>query len=191
MLALSALIAGCNQSRGPAFELTDVTGAGFGRELTLTDHTGKTRTLADFKGKAVAIFFGYTHCPDVCPVTLSEMAAVANDLGKDADRLQVLFVTVDPERDTPKVLKDYLSSFDPRIVGVTGDEASIARVVERARPDVESMEGAAFMYACLSAGVPFAEVRAHLPADTPVVPPEERSVQLRARREGALLRRIW
>ena len=130
MLALSALIAGCNQSRGPAFELTDVTGAGFGRELTLTDHTGKTRTLADFKGKAVAIFFGYTHCPDVCPVTLSEMAAVANDLGKDADRLQVLFVTVDPERDTREVLSKYVPAFNPAFLGLYGDADATARTAK-------------------------------------------------------------
>ena len=127
MLALSALIAGCNQSRGPAFELTDVTGAGFGRELTLTDHTGKTRTLADFKGKAVAIFFGYTHCPDVCPVTLSEMAAVANDLGKDADRLQVLFVTVDPERDTAALLAQYVPAFNPSFLGLRAEGDALTR----------------------------------------------------------------
>src|SRR5215218_7774424 len=101
LLVLAIIAAGCNApTRGPAFELTDITGAEFGRDFRLMDHTGKPRTLADFKGKIVVVFFGYTHCPDVCPVTLGELAMVAKELGKDAERMQVLFVTVDPARDT-------------------------------------------------------------------------------------------
>ena len=110
--------------------LTDVTGASLGRELSLLDHNGTARTLADFRGKVVVVFFGFVHCPDVCPMTLSELAAVARELGKDADRMQVLFVTVDPERDTPEVLRQYVPSFDPRFLGLHGDAEAIARAAK-------------------------------------------------------------
>ncbi|MBX9810142.1 MAG: SCO family protein [Burkholderiales bacterium] len=122
------VLAGCNQS-GPApkFKLTDVTGASFGKELALTDHNGKPRTLADFRGKVVVIFFGFTHCPDACPTTLAELAMVAKELGRDADRMQVLFVTVDPERDTPEVLRQYVPSFNPSFLGLYGDAEATAR----------------------------------------------------------------
>jgi protein SCO1 len=131
LLALAAVAAGCNApSRGPAFELTDISGAEFGRDIRLTDHTGKPRTLADFKGKVVAVFFGYTHCPDVCPVTMSEFATVATELGKDAERLQVLFITVDPERDTPEVLAKYVPAFNPAFLGLYGDAEATARTAK-------------------------------------------------------------
>jgi protein SCO1/2 len=118
-LVLLALLSGCD--RGPQqFQLTDVTGASFGRSLDLTDHTGQRRTLADFKGKVVAVFFGFTHCPDVCPTALAELASVARELGPDAGRLQVLFITVDPERDTPQVLAKYVPAFDPTFLGLYG-----------------------------------------------------------------------
>jgi protein SCO1/2 len=121
----AALLAGCGAApEAPKFKLTDVTGVGFGRELNLTDHDGKPRTLADFRGKVVTVFFGFTHCPDACPTTLAEMALVAKELGPDADKLQVLFVTVDPERDTPQVLKQYVPSFNPAFLGLYGDAAA-------------------------------------------------------------------
>ena len=101
LLPLILLLAACGQPAGPKFQLTDVTGAPFGKALALTDHAGKPRTLEDFKGKVVVIFFGYTQCPDVCPTTLAEMAKVVKELGANGERVQVLFVTVDPERDTP------------------------------------------------------------------------------------------
>ena len=102
--ALLVLLTGCDALTGRSpFQLTDITGAEFGRSLQLTDHTGKARTLDDYRGKLVAVFFGYTHCPDVCPTTLGEFALIMKELGKDAERLQVLFVTVDPERDTPEI----------------------------------------------------------------------------------------
>src|SRR5882757_5902938 len=91
LLLLAVFLAACDSSpRAPAFELTDITGADFGRDVRLTDHNGKPRTLADFKGRVVVVFFGYTHCPDVCPVTLGELAMVARELGKDVERMQVL-----------------------------------------------------------------------------------------------------
>lgn len=128
VLLVTAVLAGCDKS-GPAgkFKLVDITGANFGRELALTGHDGKPRTLADFRGKVVVIFFGFTHCPDVCPTTLAELALVAKELGKDADRMQVLFVTVDPERDTPEVLRQYAPSFNPSFLGLYGDAEATAR----------------------------------------------------------------
>src|SRR5450756_129189 len=131
LLLLAALIAGCDSfPKPPSFQLTDLTGAEFGRDFQLTDHNGKPRTLADFKGKVVAIFFGYTHCPDVCPITLGELAIVANELGKDAGRMQVLFITADPERDTPAVLSKYVPAFHPDFLGLYGDADATARTAK-------------------------------------------------------------
>jgi protein SCO1/2 len=97
-----------------------------GGAFQLVDHNGKSITDRDLKGHPTLIFFGFTHCPDICPTTLFEVSEIMRELGKDADRVKALFVTVDPERDTPEKLKDYLSSFDPHLTGVTGDMASIA-----------------------------------------------------------------
>ena len=131
LLLLAVVGAGCNSSsRGPAFELTDISGADFGRDVRLTDHTGKPRTLADFKGKVVVVFFGYTHCPDVCPVTLAELAAVAKELGQDAERMQVLFITVDPQRDTLAVLAKYVPAFNPTFLGLNGDAEATLRTAK-------------------------------------------------------------
>ena len=131
LLVIAIIAGGCGQpDTRPQFELTDVTGANLGRELNLLDHNRRPRTLADFRGKVVVIFFGFAQCPDVCPTTLSELAAVARELGKDADRMQVLFVTVDPERDTPEVLRQYVPSFDPRFLGLYGDAEATARAAK-------------------------------------------------------------
>jgi protein SCO1/2 len=119
-------LAGCGGSR-PSFKSTDVTGADYGKDFALTDHTGKARTLADFRGKAVVMFFGYTRCPDVCPTTLADLSQVMKALGPDADRVQVLFVTVDPERDTREVLGKYVGAFDPRFLGLSGDAGATQR----------------------------------------------------------------
>lgn len=124
------LLGACSGGDSPRFKLTDVTGASFGKALELTDHNGQRRTLADFKGKVVTLFFGFTHCPDVCPTTLVEMASVMKDLGADAARLQVLFVTVDPERDTADVLKRYVPAFHPSFLGLTGSAEDIARTAK-------------------------------------------------------------
>ena len=130
-MALSALLAGCGGGvEAPKFKFTDVTGAGFGKALNLTDHNGIPRTLAHFRGKVVTVFFGFTHCPDACPTTLAEMAQVAKALGHDADKLQVLFVTVDPERDTPQVLRQYVPSFNPAFLGLYGDAEATARAAK-------------------------------------------------------------
>jgi len=111
----------------------DITGAGFGKELSLKDHNGKPRTLADFRGKVVAVFFGYTHCPDACPTTLAEFSQVIRELGTDAEKVQVLFVTVDPERDTPEVLQQYVPAFHPSFLGLVGDAEATARTAKEFR----------------------------------------------------------
>jgi protein SCO1/2 len=123
---LAASLAGCTGSE-PKFRAADITGAGYGNALSLNDQYGRPRTLADFRGKVVVLFFGYTHCPDVCPTTLAELSAVMKTLAADADRVQVLFVTVDPERDTPGVLSRYVTAFDPRFLGLYGDAAATRR----------------------------------------------------------------
>jgi protein SCO1/2 len=106
-------------------------GSAVGGPFTLTDQNGQPITDADLKGKPFLVFFGYTHCPDVCPTTLFEVSEVMRALGKDADRTKALFITVDPDRDNPAVLKDYLSSFDPHLIGATGDQKAL-EAVERA-----------------------------------------------------------
>ena len=129
LLMAAALMAACG-NQPPQFQLTDVTGAEFGRDFQLTDHHGKSRTLADFRGKVVAIFFGFVHCPEVCPTALGELASVANELGKDAGRMQVLLITVDPERDTPAVLSQYVSAFHPGFLGLYGDADATLRTAK-------------------------------------------------------------
>ncbi|WP_020202640.1 MULTISPECIES: SCO family protein [Cupriavidus] len=132
LLALcSLLLAACGQQRA-SFKNVDITGGSeFGKDFSLTDHTGKVRTLADFKGKAVVMFFGYTHCPDVCPTTMAELKAVMEQLGPDADKVQVLFVTVDPERDTQELLAQYVPAFDPRFLGMrAADDAALQKVAK-------------------------------------------------------------
>ncbi len=99
---------------------TDITGADFAKPLALTDHNGKARTMRDFKGKVVALFFGYTHCPDVCPTTMSDLKQAMKLLGDKADQVQVIFVTVDPQRDTQAVLAQFVPSFNPRFIGLWG-----------------------------------------------------------------------
>jgi protein SCO1 len=130
-LVLAALLAGCNG--GPKFNSVDITGAPYGKALELTDQQGKLRHLEDFRGKAVVIFFGFTRCPDVCPTTLAELAAAVKSLGADADRVQVLFVTVDPERDTRQAVAEYVAAFDPRFIALRGDEAATQKVAKEFR----------------------------------------------------------
>jgi protein SCO1 len=140
-IVLAALmLAGCSAS-GPSFKNADITGANYGRSFTLTDHTGRTRTLEDFRGKVVVMFFGYTYCPDVCPTTLAELKAVKEQLGEDGKSLQVLFVTVDPERDTPKVLANYVPAFDPSFLGLYGDAAATATVAKEFKVFYQKVPG--------------------------------------------------
>lgn len=139
---LSYGMSGCSpQNTAIKFNATDITGSDFGKDFQLTDHNGKLRTLADFKGKAVAIFFGYTHCPDVCPTTMSDMAQALNLLGKDASRVQVLFVTVDPARDTQALLAKYVPAFNPSFLGLYGDDAATAKVAKDFRIFYQKHQG--------------------------------------------------
>jgi len=123
-LALVALLSACGDNT-PDFSGSDITGTALGQGWTLTDHAGTPRTLTDYAGKVVVVFFGFTQCPDVCPTSLAEMAQVVRELGSDADRVQVLFITVDSERDTPDILRQYVTAFDARFVGLTGTPEQI------------------------------------------------------------------
>jgi protein SCO1/2 len=114
---LTGVLAACSEQK-PSFSSIDITGADYGKNFALTDHNGQVRHLSDFAGKVVVVFFGYTQCPDVCPSTLVELAEVKKVLGKDGERLQALFVTVDPERDTPELLKAYMGNFDPSFLAL-------------------------------------------------------------------------
>jgi protein SCO1/2 len=131
LLLLAALaVAGCGGG-GPSFRATDISGTTeWGRDFALPDAQGQLRRLADFRGKAVVLFFGYTQCPDVCPTTLSAMAEVAKLLGSDAARLQVVFVTLDPERDTAPLIAEYMAQFRPDFVGLRGDKAATESVAK-------------------------------------------------------------
>ncbi len=110
-------LSACTEAK-PTFNAVDITGADYARNFSLADANGRLRTMADFKGKVVVLFFGYAQCPDVCPTTMTEMAQVKQQLGSDGDKLQVLFVTVDPERDTPDVMKAYMGAFDPSFIAL-------------------------------------------------------------------------
>ena len=129
-LMLACALTACNDGK-PSFKNTDITGADYAKGFALTDHTGKARTLADFNGKVVSIFFGFTHCPDVCPTTLAEMKGVLDKLGPDdAKRVQVLFVTIDPERDTPALLANYVPAFHPSFIGLAGSPEATAKMAK-------------------------------------------------------------
>jgi protein SCO1 len=124
------------------FNSIDITGADYANNFQLTDHKRQVRTLGDFKGKAVLLFFGFTHCPDVCPTTLTDAAKVIRDLGRDGERVQVLFVTLDPKRDTPEVLAQYVPAFNPSFLGLYGDEATTSKTAKDFRVFYEVRPGA-------------------------------------------------
>lgn len=165
---LAAALVAC-ESRAPAFNNTDITGADFARGFELTGHDGKPRALADFRGKVVTVFFGYTQCPDVCPTTLTEMAEVMRLLGDKADRVQVLFVTVDPERDTQALLAQYVPAFDPRFLGLYGDAQATEKVAKEfkvfyqkvpgSRPDAYTVDHSAGSFVFDASGRPRLFVR--------------------------------
>lgn len=131
LLILSGAPGCSDRQTNEKFLATDISGMDVGGDFTLTDHNGKSRTLSEFKGKAVVLFFGYTHCPDVCPTTLSEMTLALKQLGADAQRVQILFVTLDPERDTAAVLAQYVPSFNPAFLGLRGDTATTVEITRR------------------------------------------------------------
>jgi protein SCO1/2 len=141
-LVAAFALAGCGRSAdAPSFEASDVTGSTYGRDFALTDHNGKARTLADFRGKVVVLFFGYTQCPDVCPTTLAELAETMRRLGPDAARVQVVFATIDPERDTAELLAQYVPAFNPTFLGLRGDAEATARTAKEFRVFYQKQPG--------------------------------------------------
>ncbi|MFO1278724.1 MAG: SCO family protein [Burkholderiaceae bacterium] len=136
----SWLFGGCTESK-PQFRGVDITGADYARDLRLTDHNGQVRSLQDFKGKAVIVFFGYTQCPDVCPTALAELAEVKKLLGTDGDKLQGIFVTVDPARDTAEVLKAYMGNFDPSFLALIPTPEQLATVAKDFKVYYKRVEG--------------------------------------------------
>lgn len=140
LLAALLVLAACADQQA-SFRSTDVTGAEFGRDFELIGHDGEPRSLEDFRGQVTVVFFGFTHCPDVCPITLAELAAALDKLGEDAKRVQVLLITVDPERDTPDVLRGYVTAFHPSFVGLTGSAEQIASVAREFKVIYQRVDG--------------------------------------------------
>lgn len=130
LLSLGAGLAACS-NEAASFHATDVTGADIGKGWQLPDVDGNMRSAGDFKGKVTVVFFGFIQCPDVCPTALAELAQVRQKLGEDGDRLQVLFVTVDPERDTPEIIRQYLAQFDPSFIGLRGNAEQLADAAKK------------------------------------------------------------
>ncbi|MGE3348435.1 MAG: SCO family protein [Ramlibacter sp.] len=146
-IAASALLAGttglltaCSEQK-PQFHAIDITGADYAKDFPLTDHNGQPRGIADFKGKIVVVFFGYTQCPDVCPTSMAELAEVKRSLGPDADKLQGVFITVDPARDTPEVLKAYMANFDPTFLALRGTPEQLAAVAKDFKVYYKKVDG--------------------------------------------------
>jgi protein SCO1/2 len=135
-----ALVTGCFESK-PQFKGIDLSGADYAKDFQLTDHNGRSRSLKDFRGNLVVVFFGYTQCPDVCPTTMSELAEAKKLMGKDGDKVQGLFVTVDPERDTPEVLKGYMANFDPTFLALRGTPEQLAAVAKEFKVYYKKAEG--------------------------------------------------
>ena len=139
-LASAALLGACTESK-PQFKSVDLTGADYAKDFQLPDADGKVRTLKDFKGKAVVVFFGYTQCPDVCPTTMTEVAQAKKLLGADGDKVQGIFITVDPERDTAQVLKTYATNFDPTFVALRGTPEQVAATARDFKVFYKKVEG--------------------------------------------------
>jgi protein SCO1 len=139
-LAGGGFLVGCSP-KPPTFKSTDITGAAFAQDLKLTDHTGQARTMADFRGKAVVVFFGFTQCPDVCPTSMTTLAEVKRLMGDQGKQLQVLFITVDPERDTLPLLKEYMANFDPTFLALRPEPAELKAVADSFKIYYRKAEG--------------------------------------------------
>ena len=135
-------ISGCERAAPPHhFNAIDLTGARYAQGFNLPDFDGKPRTLADFKGKVAVVFFGYTQCPDACPTTMAELAGILKTLGPDAARIQVVFISVDPSRDSPALLKNYVTNFRPDFLALRGDEAQTRAIIKDFKLIVEKVPG--------------------------------------------------
>ena len=135
-----AFFTACSEKK-PSFHGVDITGAEYARDLQLTDPSGQLRSLKDFRGKVVVMFFGYTQCPDVCPTSLQELAEAKRLLGPEGERLQGVFVTIDPERDTPELLKAYMANFDPSFIALRGTPEQTAAVAKEFKIYYKKVEG--------------------------------------------------
>lgn len=141
VLALSAgWLTGCGE-RPPAFSGIDITGADYAQGFDLPDQNGQRRTLADFRGKVVVVFFGFTQCPDVCPTSLSELAEAKRLLGSDGERLQGIFISVDPERDTPEIMRAYMASFDPTFLALRATPEELPALAQAFKVYYKKVEG--------------------------------------------------
>ncbi|MFO1245558.1 MAG: SCO family protein [Ramlibacter sp.] len=136
----AAVLSACSEQK-MQFRAVDITGAEYARDFALTDHNGQPRSIKDFAGKVVVVFFGFTQCPDVCPTAMAELAEVRRTLGKDGERVQGLFITVDPERDTPEVLKAYMTNFDPSFLALRGTPEQLATVAKDFKVYYKKVEG--------------------------------------------------
>jgi len=137
---LAIALVACNPDK-PSFKAIDITGADYARGFTLSDHNGQTRSLSDFKGQVVVVFFGYTQCPDVCPTSMTELAEVKRLLGAQGDKLQGVFVTVDPARDTPEMLKAYMANFDPSFLAFIPTPEQLAVVAKDFKVYYKKVDG--------------------------------------------------
>ncbi len=134
------LLSACTEKVVP-FKSIDITGADYAKNFSLPDVNGQTKTLADFKGKIAVVFFGFAQCPDVCPTTMAEIAEVKKSLGKDGEKVTAVFITVDPERDTPQVLKAYMESFDPSFTALRGSPEQVAQLAKDFKVYYKKVEG--------------------------------------------------
>jgi protein SCO1/2 len=135
-----AILSACSENK-PKFSAIDITGADYARDFALTDHNGQPRSLKDFAGKVVVMFFGYTQCPDVCPTSMAELAEVKKLLGKDGERLQGLFVSIDPERDAPAMLKEYMGNFDPTFLALYTTPEKLAALAKDYKVYYKKVDG--------------------------------------------------
>jgi protein SCO1/2 len=140
LLLSAAALAACSPDK-PSFSGIDITGADYANAFDLLDHNGQRRTLADFKGKVVVVFFGFTQCPDVCPTSMTELAKVKQQLGPDGDKLQGIFITVDPERDTAELLKAYMANFDPSFLALVPTLAELPELAKAFKIYYKKVEG--------------------------------------------------
>ena len=140
LLLSAAALAACSPDK-PSFSGIDITGADYAKAFDLLDHNGQRRTLTDFKGKVVVVFFGFTQCPDVCPTSMTELAKVKQQLGPDGDKLQGIFITVDPERDTAELLKAYMANFDPSFLALVPTMTELPELAKTFKIYYKKVEG--------------------------------------------------
>ena len=141
LTGVTGLLMACSPGDKPQFKSIDLTGADYATDFSLADQNGQVRSLKDFTGKVVIVFFGFTQCPDVCPTSMNELAQVKKSLGTEADKLQVIFITVDPERDTPELLKAYMANFDPSFIALRPTPDQLPKMAKDFKIFYKKVEG--------------------------------------------------